>query len=63
MRFATGGDAFGVGGVPVARDAAVMEAGLDFALSPAATLGIIYAGQFGSGVTDQSFKANFNARF
>lgn len=63
MRFATGGDAFGVGGVPVARDAAVVEAGLDFALSPAATLGIIYAGQFGSGVTDQSFKANFNARF
>lgn len=63
MRFASGGDAFSIGGVPIARDAAVVEAGLDFALSPTATFGISYGGQFGSGVTDQSVKANFNVKF
>lgn len=63
MRFAGGGNGFTVAGVPVARDAAVVEAGLDFALTPAAVLGISYGGQFGSGVVDQSFKAGFSAKF
>jgi len=63
MRFAGGGNAFTVAGVPVARDAAVIEAGLDFALTPAAVLGVSYGGQFGSGAVDQSFTANFNVRF
>lgn len=63
MRFAAGGNAFTVGGVPVARDAAVAEAGLDYALSSAATLGVSYGAQFGGGVTDQSFKANLNVKF
>ena len=58
-----GGDAFTIAGVPIARDAAVVEAGLDFALSPNATLGISYGGQFGSGFTDQSVQANFNVKF
>ena len=55
--------AFTVGGAPIARDAAVIEAGLDFALTSAATLGVTYGGQFGSGVSDQSVKANFNVKF
>ena len=63
MRFAGAGDAFTIGGVPIARDAAVIEAGLDYAITPSATLGVTYGGQFGSGVTDQSVKANFNVRF
>ncbi len=63
MRFAGGGDAFSIGGVPIARDAAVVEAGLDYALSPNATLGVTYGGQFGSGMADQSLKANFNVKF
>ena len=63
MRFASGGDAFSIGGVPIARDAAVVEAGLDFNLAPAAVFGVSYAGQFGSGVTDQTFRANFNVKF
>jgi outer membrane autotransporter protein len=63
MRFASGGDTFTIGGVPIARDAAVIEAGLDVALSPVATLGVSYGGQFGSGVTDQSVRANFNMTF
>ncbi|WGG59392.1 autotransporter domain-containing protein [Brucella intermedia] len=63
MGFADGGSAFTVAGVPVARNAAVVEAGLDFALTPSAVLGVTYGGQFGSGVVDQSFKANFSAKF
>jgi len=62
MSFA-GGAAFGVGGVPITRDAAVIEAGLDYALTPNATLGLAYGGQFGSGISDQSAKANFNVKF
>ena len=63
MRFASGGNAFSIGGVPIARDAAVFEAGLDLALSPAATIGVSYGGQFGSGLSDQSVRANFNVKF
>ena len=63
MRFAGGGGAFPVGGVPITRDAAVVEAGLDFALSKRATLGFTCSGQSGSGATDQSVKANFNVKF
>ncbi|PSJ63565.1 autotransporter outer membrane beta-barrel domain-containing protein [Pseudaminobacter soli (ex Li et al. 2025)] len=62
MRFA-GGDAFTIAGVPIARDVATVEAGLDFALSPTAVLGVSYGGQFGSGLSDQSVKANFNVKF
>ncbi len=62
MTFA-GGSVFTVGGVPIARNAAVGEAGLDFALTRAATFGVSYGGQFGSGVSDQSVKANFNMKF
>jgi outer membrane autotransporter protein len=63
MRFAVGGDAFGVAGVPITRDAAVVEACLDFTLTPAAALGVSYGGQFGSGLADQSVKATFNVKF
>lgn len=62
MRFG-GGDAFTVAGVPIARNAAVIEAGLDLALTPNAALGVSYGGQFGSGISDQSVKANFNVKF
>jgi subtilase-type serine protease len=62
MAFA-GGSPFTIAGVPIARDAAVVEAGFDFALTPAATLGVSYAGQFGSDLADQSVKAAFNMRF
>lgn len=63
LRFASGGDAFTVAGVPIARDTTLIEAGLDVALSSTVTLGVAYGGQFGSGVTDQSLRANFNVKF
>ncbi len=63
LRFAGGGSPFGIGGVPIARNAAVIEAGLDYAISPNASLGISYGGQFGSGLADHSAKANLHVRF
>jgi outer membrane autotransporter protein len=59
----TGGSPFTIAGVPIAKDAAVFDAGLDVSLSPNATLGVSYGGQFGSDVTDQSVKANFSLKF
>jgi uncharacterized protein with beta-barrel porin domain len=42
---------------------AVVEAGLDYALSPIATLGVTYAGQFGSDASDQSARVNLSVKF
>jgi outer membrane autotransporter protein len=50
-------------GVPIARDAMVVEAGLDLSLTSTATLGVSYGGQFGSGRSGQSARANFNWKF
>jgi outer membrane autotransporter protein len=58
-----GGGAFTVAGTPIARDAAVIEAGLDFAVSPLATLGLSYAGQLASDASDNGFKADLSIRF
>lgn len=57
------GNAFTVAAVPIARDAAVVEAGIDVALSRAATLGLSYDGQLAASAQQHAFKANFNWRF
>ncbi|WP_287222903.1 autotransporter domain-containing protein [Mesorhizobium sp.] len=59
----TGGDAFTIGGVPVARDSAVIEAGFDLQVSANATFGLSYAGQFGAHAANNGAKANLNVRF
>ena len=58
-----GGDAFTIAGVPVAKDSAVIEAGFDLQMSANATLGLFYAGQFGSHTADNGAGANLNVRF
>ncbi|MGN6143207.1 MAG: autotransporter outer membrane beta-barrel domain-containing protein [Mesorhizobium sp.] len=58
-----GANSFTIAGVPIAKDAAVLEAGLDFAISERATLGLSYSGQFGSHATDNGAKANLSVRF
>uniref|UniRef100_UPI0013D08688 autotransporter domain-containing protein n=1 Tax=Klebsiella pneumoniae TaxID=573 RepID=UPI0013D08688 len=50
----TGGSPFSIAGAPIARNAAAVEAGLDLNLTPSATLGLSYGGQFGSGLADQT---------
>lgn len=56
-------DAFTVTGVPIAEDAAVVEAGLDLRVGETTTLGITYTGQFGDGVTQNGFNATLSVRF
>ncbi|MER8376276.1 autotransporter outer membrane beta-barrel domain-containing protein [Mesorhizobium sp. M1406] len=58
-----GGDAFTIAGVPVARDAALVEAGVDLHLAANATLGLSYSGQFGGGGIDQGAKVDLGIRF
>ncbi len=61
--FAGGSSAFSISGVPIARNAAVGDVGLDFNLMPGAVLSISYGGQFGSDVIDQTVRANLSAKF
>jgi outer membrane autotransporter protein len=58
-----GGTAFSVYGVPIARDVAVIEAGLETVLRPDLTLGASYSGQFGSGLKDNGFKVTLGLKF
>ncbi|MEG6507788.1 autotransporter domain-containing protein [Methyloligella sp. 2.7D] len=48
LAFASGGTGFDIQGVPIAQDSALIEAGLDIALSAAATLSLSYEGQLAS---------------
>jgi len=58
-----GGDAFTVAGAPIARNSAVLEAGLDVAFAPNATLGVSYTGQIASDARDHGVKASLLVRF
>jgi outer membrane autotransporter protein len=58
-----GGDSFIIAGVPLSRNTAVLDAGVDFAVSTTATLGLSYNGQFGSGLTDNGARLAFKMRF
>ncbi|MDZ5452017.1 autotransporter domain-containing protein [Labrys sedimenti] len=58
-----GGAAFTVAGVPIARNAAVVSAGIDMAVSRNTSLGLSYDGQFASSAQQHGFKANLSVRF
>jgi outer membrane autotransporter protein len=61
-RFATG-EAFSVSGTPIDRNALLIEAGMDFALSRHSTLGIGYNGQISTRASDHAFNAGLKVRF
>ncbi|WP_412032987.1 autotransporter domain-containing protein [Nitratireductor aquimarinus] len=63
MRFASGGNAFTIAGLPLAQDTLVLDAGVDVSLTERATLGLSYGGLFGSGLRDQSAKATLSVQF
>lgn len=63
MRFAAGGETYAVAGVPLARNTAVVEAGLDYRAFANTTLGLAYNGQLGGNQGDHAIKATFNLRF
>ena len=58
-----GSQPFTVAGNPLARDAAVMELGVDVAMSKNATLGLAYSGQFGDGNRQNTGTVNVSWRF
>ncbi|MGX5710900.1 autotransporter domain-containing protein [Brucella lupini] len=58
-----GSDAFTVFGLPIAENAALIEAGLDFKLTEDATLGFSYNGQFASGAKQNGFNAKLSVSF
>lgn len=58
-----GGQPFTVAGVPLARDALALEAGLGADVNPSLSLGASYAGQFGDGVESNGFKIHVIRRF
>ncbi|KAA0182580.1 autotransporter domain-containing protein, partial [Cupriavidus gilardii] len=49
-----GGDQFGVAGVPIGQDAAVVSLGLDIKVGKSTTLGVSYNGQFANGSRSQT---------
>jgi outer membrane autotransporter protein len=63
LAFSSNGIGFGVSGVPIARDSALVEAGIDMALAPDATLGVSYQGQLAGDIEDHGIRGNFNWRF
>lgn len=63
MRFASGGDAFSIAGVPLSQDAILLDLGVDVNLSKNMTLGITYDGAFASGTQTHSARLMFNMQF
>ncbi|MBX8785148.1 autotransporter domain-containing protein [Ochrobactrum sp. GRS2] len=61
--FAAGSNAFTTSGSPIGKDTALIEAGLDFAITKNSKLGVSYQGQFGSGITQNGVNANFSVKF
>lgn len=58
-----GSDAFTIAGVPIARDAALIELGVDVRLASNATLGLSYKGQFSANAHDNGFNARLGLSF
>src|SRR5690606_29626619 len=58
-----GSDPFTIAGLPIAKDAALIEAGIDLKLSPTATLGIAYQGQFAKNAQQNTVNATLNVAF
>lgn len=61
-RFATG-SSFSVTGTPLDRNAALVETGADFRLTPSSTLGITYTGQFGKIAQEHGANARLRLQF
>lgn len=58
-----GGSPFSIAGVPIARDALVVGAGLALKLAPGAEVALSYDGQLAKHATDHAFNARLAVRF
>lgn len=62
LRFA-GGSSFKTQAAPLARDAAVLGAGVDYLIGQQTTLGVAYTGQIGEHADTQAVRGNVSYRF
>jgi outer membrane autotransporter protein len=58
-----GSQTFTVAGAPLARDAAVLQLGVDVAVTKNTTVGVAYSGQYGAGNQQNSGNVNVSWRF
>ena len=58
-----GGSFFDIAGVPLAKDAAVVDVGLDLNLASNMVLGVSYGGQFAKSAIDQNARVTLNIKF
>ena len=63
LTFNNTGQTFAVAGLPIARDTALFDGGLDLRLSPRAEVGLSYSGQYGARATSNSIKGNLTWLF
>jgi len=63
LAFATTGAPFTVSGVPLARDAALVEAGVDLRINAQVTLAVFYSGNLAGNVQDNAIQGNVRWRF
>uniref|UniRef100_UPI0015882CF2 autotransporter outer membrane beta-barrel domain-containing protein n=1 Tax=Burkholderia ambifaria TaxID=152480 RepID=UPI0015882CF2 len=63
LSFASGGSPFSAVGVPVARNAAVLEVGVDAAVTKNLSLGLSYSGQIGGSFSDHALYGNLLWKF
>src|SRR5262249_7051161 len=63
LTFQSIGSGFNILGVPIARDAALVEAGGDLQLTAQAKIGVSYMGQLANTAHDHSVRGNFTWRF
>ncbi|WP_242915592.1 autotransporter-associated beta strand repeat-containing protein [Brevundimonas pishanensis] len=57
------GDAFTITGAPIAKNAAVIETGLDVRFNANTTFGLTYTGQFSNSAQDHGFNARLSINF
>lgn len=62
LRFA-GGSSFKTQAAPLARDAAILGAGVDYLIGQQTTLGVAYTGQIGEHADTQAVRGNVSYRF
>ena len=63
LAFVAGSAPFTIAGAPIARDAALVDAGFDVLLTPRATFGLSYVGELAGNAQDQSVKGAFSLKF
>jgi len=63
LAFQSTAQPFTVAGLPLARDTALLESGLDLRLSPQARVGLSYSAQIGSHVQNSSVQGSLTWRF